>query len=80
MIRGAGANSAWSRSFAIASIRFPKSYLIRPMPYTEAQRLVDNAVPIGNRYYWKSSFTRNVSSDLASVCIVPPLPRLRLDR
>jgi FAD/FMN-containing dehydrogenase len=45
----------------------PAADLIRPMRYTEAQRLVDDAVPIGNRYYWKSSFTRAVSTELADV-------------
>ena len=33
----------------------PVADLIRPMAYTEAQRLVDDAVPIGHRYYWKSN-------------------------
>jgi FAD/FMN-containing dehydrogenase len=45
----------------------PIADLIGPMPYTAAQRLVDDAVPIGNRYYWKSSFTRSVSQELATV-------------
>jgi len=45
----------------------PVADLIRPMRYTEAQRLVDDAVPIGNRYYWKSSFAQTVSKELASV-------------
>lgn len=45
----------------------PIADLIRPMRYTEAQRLVDDAVPIGNRYYWKSNFTRAVSNELAEI-------------
>ena len=45
----------------------PIADLIRPMPYTEAQRLVDGAVPIGNRYYWKSSFAHSVSKELVDV-------------
>jgi FAD/FMN-containing dehydrogenase len=45
----------------------PVADLIRPMCYTEAQRLVDDAVPIGNRYYWKSSFTHTASKDLADI-------------
>jgi len=45
----------------------PVADLIRPMRYTEAQRLVDDAVPVGNRYYWKSSFTDALSRELASV-------------
>jgi len=45
----------------------PVADLIRPMRYTEAQRLVDDAVPIGNRYYWKSSFAQTVSEELAGI-------------
>jgi FAD/FMN-containing dehydrogenase len=45
----------------------PIADLIRPMRYTEAQRLIDDAVPIGNRYYWKSNFTRSASKELAGV-------------
>ncbi len=45
----------------------PVADMIRPMRYTEAQRLVDDAVPIGNRYYWKSSFAHAVSRDFAAV-------------
>jgi FAD/FMN-containing dehydrogenase len=45
----------------------PIADLIRPMHYTEAQRLVDDAVPIGNRYYWKSSFTSTIGRELAGV-------------
>jgi hypothetical protein len=37
------------------------------MRYTEAQRLVDDAVPIGNRYYWKSSFSKEVGKELAGI-------------
>src|ERR1700722_5490121 len=33
----------------------PAADLIRPMPYTAAQQLVDNALPVGDRYYWKSN-------------------------
>ncbi len=57
----------------------PLADLIRPMQYTEAQRLVDDAVPIGNRYYWKSSFAHAVSKDLAATlhrgADVMPSPR-----
>ncbi len=34
----------------------PVADLIQPMPYTSAQSMVDNAVPTGDRYYWKSNF------------------------
>jgi len=45
----------------------PLADLIRPMRYTEAQRLVDDSVPIGNRYYWKSSFTHTANKELADI-------------
>jgi FAD/FMN-containing dehydrogenase len=45
----------------------PVADLIRPMAYTEAQQLVDNAVPIGHRYYWKSNFGRTPGDGLAEV-------------
>jgi FAD/FMN-containing dehydrogenase len=45
----------------------PMADLIRPMRYTEVQRLIDDAVPIGNRYYWKSSFTHDAGKELAGV-------------
>ncbi len=41
--------------------------LIRPMAYTEAQKMVDDAVPIGNRYYWKSNFVNTLGDDLVDV-------------
>jgi hypothetical protein len=45
----------------------PAADLIRPMAYTEAQRLVDDAVPIGHRYYWKSNFVPKLDSGFADV-------------
>jgi FAD/FMN-containing dehydrogenase len=45
----------------------PVADLIRPMPYTHAQRMVDNAVPIGDRYYWKSNFVAELGPELAGV-------------
>ena len=45
----------------------PIADLIRPMRYTEAQRLVDDAVPVGARYYWKSSFAHAVGKELADI-------------
>jgi FAD/FMN-containing dehydrogenase len=41
--------------------------LIRPMPYTEAQSMVDGAVPVGNRYYWKSNFLSGITPGLGEV-------------
>jgi len=45
----------------------PVGDLIRPMPYTEVQTMLDNAVPIGDRYYWKSNFVNELAPGLASV-------------
>jgi FAD/FMN-containing dehydrogenase len=45
----------------------PIADLIRPMRYTEAQKMVDDAVPTGNRYYWKSNFVDNLSSELGDI-------------
>jgi FAD/FMN-containing dehydrogenase len=45
----------------------PVADLIRPMPYTEAQRMVDDAVPAGNRYYWKSNFVDTIGDGLGEV-------------
>ena len=45
----------------------PVADLIRPMPYTEAQKMVDDAVPVGNRYYWKSNFVDSLGNDLAGL-------------
>jgi FAD/FMN-containing dehydrogenase len=45
----------------------PVADLIRPMAYTEAQRMVDAAVPIGHRYYWKSNFVQTPGAGLAEV-------------
>jgi FAD/FMN-containing dehydrogenase len=42
----------------------PIADLIRPMRYTEAQKMVDDAVPTGNRYYWKSNFVDTISDEL----------------
>ncbi len=45
----------------------PVADLIRPMPYTEAQSMVDGAVPAGDRYYWKSNFVPSLEPGLAAV-------------
>jgi FAD/FMN-containing dehydrogenase len=47
----------------------PVADLVRPMPYTEIQSLVDDAVPAGSRYYWKSNFVDALSPDLAEVLL-----------
>ena len=43
----------------------PIADLIQPMPYTAAQSLVDNAAPVGNRYYWKSNFANGLERGFA---------------
>jgi len=45
----------------------PVADLIQPMPYTSAQSMVDNAVPTGDRYYWKSNFLAGIEPGLAAV-------------
>jgi hypothetical protein len=45
----------------------PAADLIRPMAYTDVQRMVDTAVPTGNRYYWKSNFANELAPGLAAV-------------
>jgi hypothetical protein len=45
----------------------PLADLIRPMAYTEAQKMLDDAVPIGNRYYWKSNFATEITDGLVDI-------------
>lgn len=45
----------------------PVADLVRPMMYTEAQSMLDQAVPVGDRYYWKSNFLNELTPDLAGV-------------
>jgi FAD/FMN-containing dehydrogenase len=45
----------------------PIADLIRPMSYAEAQSMVDEAVPVGDRYYWKSNFVPALDPDLAAI-------------
>ena len=40
---------------------------IRPMRYTEVQQMLDAAVPVGNRYYWKSNFVDTLRDGLVEV-------------
>jgi len=34
----------------------PVADLVQPVPYTAVQSMVDDAVPTGDRYYWRSNF------------------------
>lgn len=45
----------------------PVADLIRPMSYLEVQCMVDEAVPVGHRYYWKSNFVPALQPGLAAV-------------
>jgi FAD/FMN-containing dehydrogenase len=45
----------------------PVADLIRPMAYTEVQSMLDHAVPVGDRYYWKSNFVSELTPSLAEV-------------
>jgi FAD/FMN-containing dehydrogenase len=44
----------------------PVADLIRPMPYTEVQSMLDTAVPVGDRYYWKSNFVNELTHGLVN--------------
>ncbi len=45
----------------------PIADLIQLMPYTDVQRMVDHAVPVGDRYYWKSNFLSDLKPELAQI-------------
>jgi FAD/FMN-containing dehydrogenase len=45
----------------------PIADLVQPMPYTGIQSMLDDGVPAGSRYYWKSSFVDTLSPELAEV-------------
>jgi FAD/FMN-containing dehydrogenase len=51
----------------LRSFGTPVADLVRPMPYTEVQRMVDATVPVGDRYYWKSNFLSDLTPELAEV-------------
>jgi hypothetical protein len=51
---------------------------IAPMPYTDAQKLIDGFYPKGFHYYWKSSFIKEVSDGvidtMEAYCAKRPAP------
>jgi FAD/FMN-containing dehydrogenase len=47
----------------------PVADLVQTMPYPMVQRMLDDAVPIGDRYYWKSNFVDDLSPALVKVLI-----------
>lgn len=44
----------------------PIADLIRPMSYVEVQSMLDTAVPVGHRYYWKSNFVLDLQPGLVA--------------
>jgi FAD/FMN-containing dehydrogenase len=44
----------------------PIADLIRPMSYLEIQSMLDAALPVGHRYYWKSNFVPDLHPALAA--------------
>jgi FAD/FMN-containing dehydrogenase len=44
----------------------PIADLIRPMSYVEVQSMLDAAVPVGHRYYWKSNFVPDLQPALVA--------------
>jgi hypothetical protein len=64
----AGEPSEGERVLApLRKFRTPIADLIHSTSYLEAQSLADAMVPIGNRYYWKSSFAGDLSDLLGAV-------------
>ena len=47
----------------------PVADLIAPMPYPQIQRMLDAAAPYGNRYYWKSSFLKELTDEAIDLII-----------
>jgi hypothetical protein len=47
----------------------PVADLIQPIPYLQMQSMLDAGFPIGNRYYWKSGFLKELSDDAIDVIV-----------
>jgi FAD/FMN-containing dehydrogenase len=47
----------------------PAADLLKPMTYTEIQRMMDASYPAGLHHYWTSSFLRGLSDDAIDVLI-----------
>jgi FAD/FMN-containing dehydrogenase len=45
----------------------PIADLIQPMPYAAVQKILDDAAPTGDRYYWKANFVDTLTDDLGEV-------------
>ncbi len=53
----------------LKSFGTPIADLVQPIPYIEQQRLLDDAWPPGDHYYWKTSLVSNLSDDAIEVLI-----------
>ena len=47
----------------------PVADLIQPIPYLQMQSMLDAGFPKGNRYYWKSSFLKELSDDAIDLIV-----------
>ena len=47
----------------------PIADMFQPMPYQQLQTMLDAGFPHGNRYYWKSSFLKDLSDDAIDVIV-----------
>ena len=47
----------------------PVADMLQPMPYTNAQAMLDALNPPGNRVYWKSSILQNIDDDVLEAII-----------
>jgi len=47
----------------------PLADSIQPLPYMEQQKLLDDAWPPGDHYYWKTSLVSNLSDDAIEVLV-----------
>jgi hypothetical protein len=43
--------------------------MMQPMPYTDAQKMLDALNPPGNRIYWKSSILRNIDDEVLDTIV-----------
>jgi FAD/FMN-containing dehydrogenase len=47
----------------------PAADMMQPMPYTDAQKMLDALNPPGNRIYWKSSILRNIDDEVLDTIV-----------
>lgn len=47
----------------------PLADLMQPMPYLQMQTIVDAGFPHGNRYYWKSTFLKELSDEAIEILL-----------